>query len=177
MPDAPTELTEAVQTATERPGACTTVRDIYARLQLEIDRRKPICVASGKCCHFESYGHRLYVTTLELATFLTDLKSSKNQPDRSGSSGYLRDRLGFSLSVLAPATDDGCPLQQDKLCGVHAIRPFGCRIFFCDSTATQWQQEQYEIFHSELKQLHARFDVPYFYVEWRSALAAIGVSG
>jgi len=36
--------------------ALRAVRSIYARLQVEIDRRKPICVASGKCCNFESYG-------------------------------------------------------------------------------------------------------------------------
>jgi hypothetical protein len=58
------------------------------------------------------------------------------------------------------------------LCGVHAIRPFGCRIFFCDPTAGDWQQQQYELFHAELKKLHERFDVPYFYVEWRFALNA-----
>ncbi|MGH7214404.1 MAG: hypothetical protein ACREIT_06545, partial [Tepidisphaeraceae bacterium] len=69
----------------------------------------------------------------------------------------------------------GCPFQLDKLCTVHAIRPFGCRIFFCDSTATQWQQEQYERFHAELKRLHEQLDVPYFYVEWRQALRALGV--
>jgi Fe-S-cluster containining protein len=130
------------------------VREIYARLQLEIDRRKPICVASGKCCHFDSYGHRLYVTTLELATFKVDL--GQREVFKSG----------------LPIITDSCPLQQGKLCGVHTIRPFGCRIFFCDPTATDWQQQQYELFHQELKNLHERFNVPYFYVEWRAALAA-----
>ncbi len=28
-----------------------------------------MCVASGKCCKFERYGHRLYVTTAELEYF------------------------------------------------------------------------------------------------------------
>ncbi len=153
-----------------RADACQAVRNIYARLQLEIDHRKPICVASGKCCNFDTYGHRLYVTTLELATFAADLKSSQNQPESSGSSAQLRGRLGVSLNVLEPSTSGGCPLQQGKLCGVHAIRPFGCRIFFCDPTATQWQQEQYERFHAELKQLHHQFDVPYHYMEWRGAV-------
>jgi hypothetical protein len=94
MPDSPDELSEAVHLAMDRPDAGAAVRNIYARLQTEIDRRKPICVASGKCCYFESYGHRLYVTTLELAAFMRDFRSVPNPFEESGSSGYLRDRLG-----------------------------------------------------------------------------------
>lgn len=69
----------------------------------------------------------------------------------------------------------GCPYQQNKLCTVHAIRPFGCRMFFCDATSTDWQNQMYEQFHSELRQLHDELAVPYFYVEWRQALRAIGL--
>jgi Fe-S-cluster containining protein len=188
-------LKDAVESARERADACASVREIYSRLQVEIDRRKPVCVASGKCCHFESYGHRLYVTTLELATFALDrmayfpsmpgenssLRSSTFDVQRSTlelerTSNVERRTSNVQVKSLLPVyrerEPDGCPLQIGKLCGVHAIRPFGCRIFFCDPTATAWQQEQYELFHQELKQQHQRFDVPYFYVEWRAALAA-----
>jgi Fe-S-cluster containining protein len=61
----------------------------------------------------------------------------------------------------------------DNLCSVHPIRPFGCRIFFCDPTATDWQQQQYERFHAELKQLHERFGVAYYYVEWRQGIGTM----
>ena len=67
------DLVDVVHHAMNHTNALHAVRSIYARLQTEIDRRKPICVASGKCCNFESYGHRLYVTTLELATFVQDM--------------------------------------------------------------------------------------------------------
>ena len=60
------------------------------------------------------------------------------------------------------------------MCGVHAIRPFGCRMFFCDPTSTDWQNDAYERFHGQLKQLHQTLGVPYFYVEWRQALRAMG---
>lgn len=34
---------------------------------------------------------------------------------------------GFRYSVvLAP---DGCPFLRDKLCGIHAFKPIGCRVF------------------------------------------------
>jgi hypothetical protein len=59
---------------------------------------------------------------------------------------------------------------------VHGFRPFGCRVFFCDPTATQWQQEQYEQFHGKMRKLHDELGVPYFYVEWRAGLKAAGLS-
>jgi hypothetical protein len=46
-------------------------------------------------------------------------------------------------------------------------------MFYCDPTATQWQQDQYEYFHARLRRLHEEFNIPYFYVEWRQALSAI----
>ena len=134
-----------------RPQVRQAVLAVYADVQKEIDTRRPLCVISGKCCHFEEYGHRLYVTTLELAAFLADLERPL-PPDWDGT---------------------GCPFQINKLCSVHKIRPFGCRLFFCDATATEWQNELYERFHSRLKRLHESLEVPYAYVEWRQALRAI----
>jgi len=138
--------------AAMRPDVCEAVENVYLALQDAIDLRRPICVSSGRCCRFEEYGHRLFVTTLEMAAFVSQAKRSLN-----------------------PATCDktGCPFQLNRLCDVHEIRPFGCRIFFCDETSTQWQAEQYERFHRELKRLHDELAIRYFYVEWREALAAL----
>jgi Fe-S-cluster containining protein len=129
------------------------VENVYLALQDAIDLRRPICSASGRCCRFEEYGHRLFVTTMEMAAFISGI-------DRP----------------LAPRgwVGKGCPFQLKGLCDVHLTRPFGCRVFFCDETSTQWQAEQYERLHRELKRLHAELGVPYFYVEWREALAAMG---
>ncbi len=165
MFEVPQEFRERVMAASSRDDVTTAVYELYARVQSEIDRRKPACDASGKCCHFDSYGHRLYVTTLELAAFVHDLKTV----DRPTPEAVKRP--GTSLQVAQ--SPGSCRFQVDKLCGVHGIRPFGCRIFFCDPTAGHWQQEQYEVFHAELRQLHAKLGVDYFYVEWREALAAI----
>lgn len=129
---------------------------MYAELQGEIDARRPLCQASGRCCRFEEFGHRLYVTTVELAAFVASL------PERV---------------VASPWDGTGCPFQLDRLCSVHAARPFGCRVFFCDATATEWQNERYERFHADLKRLHEELKVPYFYVEWRAALRALGLAG
>lgn len=153
------DLRKAVREAAGRPEVSEAVGRIYRELQEEIDQRKPVCVISGRCCRFEEYGHRLYVTTLELAAFvkgLSDLSSTGAPVSRSTDLG-------------------GCPFQIKKLCGVHAIRPFGCRVFFCDETATDWQHEQYKKFHARLRSLHEELGVPYFYMEWRAALEALGL--
>jgi Fe-S-cluster containining protein len=147
------DLATEVNAAACRPEVRAAVHDLYDRLAIQVDSRKPICVLSGRCCRFEEYGHRLYVTTIELAAFISQWRADASNP----------------LRVVQGA----CPFQTGKLCGVHAIRPFGCRIFYCDPTATEWQQAQYEQFHAELKRLHETLGIQYHYVEWRSALAIL----
>jgi Fe-S-cluster containining protein len=149
-------LREHVRSAASRADVRDAVARVYADLHREIDARRPVCSVSGRCCRFEEYGHRLYVTTLELAAFVAGL------PEGAG---------------VAKWDGTGCPFQVERLCSIHAIRPFGCRMFFCDATATEWQNERYEQFHAELKRLHEELNVPYFYVEWRAALSALGLTG
>lgn len=149
-------LAEAVRGAAGRAEVRDAVRAVYADVQRAIELRRPVCVVSGRCCRFEEYGHRLFVTTVELAAFVQEL------PALSGTEGR-------------PWDGSGCPFQSGKLCGVHALRPFGCRMFFCDATSTDWQNEAYEQFHARLKRLHEELDVPYYYVEWRQALRALGL--
>lgn len=148
-------LRQHVQAAAARADVREAVARVYADLQREIDARRPICSASGKCCRFEEYGHRLYVSTLELAAFVAGLPDDARATRWDGT---------------------GCPFQVAKRCTVHAVRPFGCRMFFCDPTSTQWQNERYEQVHTELKRLHGQLDVPYFYVEWRQALVSLGLT-
>ncbi len=140
----------AVASAAARPEVIVAIADTYARVQAEIDARRPICEISGRCCRFESYGHRLFVTTAEMAAFVAQLPSPS--------------------PAIADWDGTGCLFQVAGRCGVHGIRPFGCRIYFCDATSTQWQQDQYERFHAEIRAVHERLEIPYFYVEWREAI-------
>jgi len=147
------ELRTAVLAASERPEVREAVGRVYANLAKAIEARRPICQTSGRCCRFEEFGHRLYVTTLELAKVVHDLDQIEKEQAPSISPK--------SLPVLTahnpqPTTHNerGCRFQVDGLCSIHAIRPFGCRIFFCDATSTQWQHDQYEQHHAELRGLH-----------------------
>ena len=148
------QLAQIVREAGARQAVVAAVHALYAEVQRQIDARRPLCAISGRCCRFEEYGHRLFVTTMELAAFVADLPARPT----------------------APWDGTGCPFQVAKLCTVHAIRPFGCRMFFCDATSTAWQNEQYEHFHAELKRLHEALGVPYVYVEWRDALRQLGLA-
>jgi len=148
---------KGVGAAAGRQEIILAVRDLYARVQAQIDLRRPICELSGRCCRFEEYGHRLFVTTLEMAVFLQDLEASRR-------------------AAGGPWDGTGCPFQEGKVCTVHSFRPFGCRMFFCDPTAEDWQREHHERFLTEIKGLHDQLGVPYHYLEWRRALAAMGLS-
>jgi Fe-S-cluster containining protein len=147
-------LRDAVAAAACRAEVAAAVAGVYADVRSVVDARRPRCDISGRCCRFEEYGHRLYVTTLELAAFVRDYAGPAD-----------------------PAWDGtGCPFQRSKLCMVHTIRPFGCRMFFCDTTSMEWQNEAYEQFHARLTRLHEELGVPYFYVEWRYALTELGLA-
>jgi Fe-S-cluster containining protein len=151
------ELREAVAAARARPEAMATVGRLYGELAEAVAARKPVCTASGRCCRFEAYGHRMYVSTIELAKFVDDLEAAEGSAGASGWDGT------------------GCPFQIDGLCGVHAVRPLGCRTFYCDPTSTEWQNQLYERHHAELRALHTRLEIPYRYDEWREALRALGL--
>ncbi len=170
------ELREAVEAAARRPEVWASVEAIYDAVQKEIDVRRPVCVTSGRCCNFETYGHRLYVTTLELATFVNQWSVTSGQWPVKADGPRGKTPLPILATDHRPlATSPGCPFQVDKLCSVHTIRPFGCRMFFCDATAADWQNQTYERFQVELKTLHESLSVPYFYTEWRQALRALGL--
>ena len=173
------DLSRAVTDAAARPEVRRAVEQVYAELAAAVDERRPVCTISGRCCRFEGYGHRLYVTTAELAAFLYGM-AKPVQADgglaREGDSSRTILPIISSPPNTAAWDGTGCPFQIDKLCGVHALRPMGCRMFFCDATSTEWQNETYERLHASLKRLHENLEVPYFYVEWRQALCDLGLA-
>lgn len=167
------ELRSAVLAAADCPEACRAVGQIYDELMRQIAERRPVCVASGRCCRFEEFGHRLYVTTLELAKLQIDAGGVLTT--RGQDAAAPRQPLPiFQLDRKSSDPVRGCPYQVDGLCGIHLIRPFGCRIFFCDATSTQWQHDLYERLHGQIRHLHEIHHIPYRYVEWRYALREMG---
>lgn len=136
------------------------IRDLYAEIDQAIAARGPTCWISGRCCNFDAFGHRLFVTGLEIAWVLGQHQSTDKQ-----SASPQRAANNFQIEAEGP-----CPFQVNGLCNIHLIRPMGCRIFFCQQGTDQWQGELYERFLTQLHVVHDRYGVPYRYMEWRLGL-------
>lgn len=129
------------------------LESIYARAASEIEARGPACWASGRCCNFERTGHRLYVTGLETAYAIV----RSTRPVTRGEIDAARAR-------------GGCPFQVENLCGIHTIKPLGCRVYFCDRSAQEWQQDLSERLLADIRALHEVHQIEYRYGEWRAML-------
>ena len=140
--------------AARDPNIAAELEAIYAEVAKAITARGPACWASGRCCNFEKTGHRLYVTGLEAAFTVARL-----------------DSIPLNAATLADArARGGCPFQVLNLCGVHAIKPLGCRVYFCDRSAQAWQQELSEQALTQIKALHESRGIAFRYGEWRGML-------
>lgn len=151
---------------TDRPALRAGLESVYAEAARAIAERGPACWASGRCCNFDAAGHRLYVTGLETAYTVASLNAASN--DSSASTLSLPQ---FTTASLADAhARGGCPFQLRHLCGVHTIKPLGCRVYFCDRSAQQWQIDLSERLLADIRALHDAHHVEYRYAEWRSLL-------
>jgi Fe-S-cluster containining protein len=124
------------------------MEDIYRRVDRYVADRGPKCFMRGLCCRFGEFGHRLYVSEPESLFF----------------------NLRQAESGLLPVVEDACPYQSGQACTARGHRPLGCRIYFCDSHAQHWQGPAYESFHTELKAIAEKWNIPYRYQDWLSAL-------
>lgn len=164
--------------ALEREAVVRALTALYDEVDAAVAAREPTCWMSGKCCDFDAYGHRLYVTGLEIAWCVRRLARVAVSGD-----GAASGAANGSASHRLPQSTDGdlsgpCVFQQKRMCGIHAVRPFSCRMFFCQQGTEDWQHETYERFLNQLRRLHEDEGVAYRYMEWRAGLAeAIPVLG
>lgn len=120
---------------------------LYADLQEDLDRLRPVCQRSSRCCRFREFGHQLWTTRLEL--------------------DYLLEH-----ERLPPKRPEGvCPFLKDGLCGARDHRMLGCRVFFCDPAYKSEMGPLYEKYHRRMKDLHARHGIPYEYFEYLGGIA------
>lgn len=141
------ELVTQWNAAAARSEVVRAVQSAYDDIERVIRAQTPRCEISGRCCHFESFGHRLYVTGLEGALTLRG----------SGAEG---------ASIGAHE----CPFQINRACGVHAHRPAGCRVYFCDPAWAPHMNDVAEQAVAAIRSIHDEFAIPYRYMEWRALL-------
>jgi len=135
---------------------------VYRCVADAVEARGPACWASGRCCNFARTGHRLYVTGLETAFMLV----------RGGLLDSPTGAPAADSAAIAAAVERGdCPYLNKNVCGVHTVKPLGCRIYFCDRSAQGWQQELSEKALSMVRRLHDENSLHYRYGEWRAMLA------
>jgi Fe-S-cluster containining protein len=141
------------------PAVVAELLAIHAMIRDQVEARGPACWASGRCCRFGTAGHRLYVTGLEAAHLVLHL----------GRSPTLAE-------IEAARRRDDCPFLIANACSVHAFKPTGCRIYFCDASAQDWQQDLSERVIAMLRALHERRGIEYRYGEWRAMLEAFATA-
>lgn len=139
--------------AARRPDIADALEAVYQIIADQVAARRPVCVSSGRCCHFEAHGHRLYTTGLEAAYTVARLDAAPQAAD-----------------VHAALDRGDCPFLRDERCTIHDIKPSGCRIYFCDPAARGWQPILSERTLAMIRELHDRHQLPYRYGEWRSML-------
>ena len=128
------------------------VAEIYDWLDEQIrDNRKPAgrCKVCGKCCDFDKYDHRLFVTSPELI--------------------YLTENLG---KRIRPMTTGRCPYQAENKCSIYKYRFCGCRIFCCSGDA-DFQSGLSESTLAMFRQVCIDFDIPYRYTDLAAALNSV----
>ena len=129
------------------------VGEIYDWLDGQVRRSGDLagaCKACGKCCDFDAFDHRLFVTPPELM--------------------YLAAHLG--RENIRPMTEGRCPYNRDGKCGVYEHRFAGCRIFCCNGGA-DFQSGLSESVLSRFKSLCVEFHVPYHYTDLATALNSL----
>jgi Fe-S-cluster containining protein len=129
------------------------VAEIYDWLDEQIrDSRKQAgrCNACGKCCDFDKYDHRLFVTSPELI--------------------YLIDNLGYEN--IKPMKKGCCPYQTAGRCSIYKYRFAGCRIFCCSGDA-DFQSRLSESTLEMFKQVCIDFDIPYRYADLPTTLNSV----
>lgn len=117
------------------------VQAVYAAAEVEIAAAGPVCVASGRCCRFQEWGHTLFLSSLEAELLLTQ------PPPREG----------------LPADGSGCPYQVEKLCTAREVRPLGCRVYYCDPSYQETGRQISEKCLRQLKDLADARGLPWRY--------------
>jgi Fe-S-cluster containining protein len=124
---------------------CAQVKQIYDWLDSNIKPSNNKCDACGKCCNFDSFGHKLFVTTPELLYFSRNVRNLRKMSTQT------------------------CPYLENGKCSARNFRFAGCRIFFCKADKDM-QNRLSEESIEKFKTLCDKFNLPYRYVDLAAAI-------
>jgi len=129
-----------------RKEIAASVRKVYDWIDTQIEMLSPVCSACGKCCLFDEFGHKLFITSVEIICLNTILDGN-----------------------IPPAAAGRCPFQNKNLCSIRKHRFAACRIFFC-SLDEDAMSRIYEQSLKMLKQITLQYNIAYQYLELTEAL-------
>jgi hypothetical protein len=129
------------------------VEEVYGWIDAKNAKRGASCNACGQCCCFESYGHRLFVTGVELEHF-AEVVGREN------------------VKAMAAGM---CPYKEGLKCMAHGHRFAGCRIFTCTGDADVEGRLSEEAI-AKFKAIGEKFKVAYRYVELGAGLDSFDVA-
>jgi len=136
--------------------AAEKVGRVYSWLDAQI-RDHPAaagrCDGCGKCCDFESFDHRLFVTPPELM--------------------YLAAKLEGERVKAMPT--GRCPYNIVIACSIYEYRFAGCRIFCCKGD-NDFQSALSESVLGKFKAMCTEFGIPYRYMDLAAALNSFAES-
>ena len=138
------DLARAVRFCADLPEMMAGLAEIYRRADAETSAST--CLGGGGCCRFDLAGHRLYVSTGELA-----LLTLRNPPNPE------------PLPLR-------CAYQDGPRCTARGRRPLGCRVFFCRRKDGEGAAGAYEACHELIRRLHDHCGAQYAYMELTEAL-------
>jgi len=138
-------------------GKCRTngqlvkkVAEIYDWLDSQIESHRELagrCEACGKCCDFEGFDHKVFVTGPELMYLSVNLHGEN----------------------IKPMKTSRCPYNIDDKCTIYEYRFAGCRIFCCKGDA-DFQNDLSESTLEKFKSLCNKCQIEYRYSELATAL-------
>ena len=123
------------------------VAEVYDWIDSQTGQAPAQCEACGRCCDFENYDHRLFVTSPEFIYFAAKLDPDKIKPMPSGR----------------------CPYNIDGKCTVYPFRFAGCRIFYCKGDK-DFQSQLSEQVAEKFKAICEKFGLTYRYTDLPAAL-------
>lgn len=132
------------------------VAEIYKEIDEKIHSHRElsgVCSTCGKCCDFESFDHKLFVTPPELMYLSAKLHNENLKPMKGGR----------------------CPYNDGSKCGVYEFRFSGCRIFCCKGD-TDFQSGLSESSIKKFKAICERFQISYRYTDLATALNGFSVA-
>ncbi len=129
------------------------VAEIYKWLDSQISNNSDpagICNACGKCCDFESFDHKLFVTTPELMYLAANLNKEN----------------------IKSMTTNRCPYNIRGKCSIYKYRFSSCRIFSCKGNI-DFQSRLSESALKKFKAICDWFQIRYRYFDIETALNSL----